>query len=247
MGKDAWYNLKQYTNARIAMGHSGGSVLTNEVLKFRMAHSMAKDAINSEIDILNMGEKLQQLGLTTLTVQSDVGDRTDYLLNPNKGKLLNNKSSFQLQNIANTSVDLCIIIADGLSANAVNFHSVKVIEFLLPLIKGWTISPIVFAKQSRVALADPIGEIMNANISLILIGERPGLSSPNSMGAYLTYHPKTGTTDENRNCVSNIQPEGLTYEAAALKLSYLLHQMRTKQISGVNLKDDYNIPFGKLI
>ena len=240
MASDPWYKLKQYTNARIAMGRSGGSIPTNEVLKFRMAHSIAKDAINSVIDIPLLSNNLEQIGLSSISVHSKVTDRTDYLLNPDKGKVLNNNSIIQLQKIAVKPVDLCIVIADGLSANAINFHSTNVIALLLPLLNGWRLSPIILAQQSRVALADPIGEILKARITLILIGERPGLSSPNSMGAYLTYQPLTGTTDEKRNCISNIQPEGLPYEAAALKLSYLLHQMKTKQISGVELKDDFN-------
>jgi len=239
MEKAPWHQLKQFTNARIALGSSGGSMLTHEVLKVRMAHSMAKDALYSEIDIPKLSDDLQTLGLASRTVQSNVADRTDYLLRPDKGRVLNERSITQLKKGSKEPVDLCIIIADGLSADAANFHSVKLIQLLLPLLTSWTLAPIILASQSRVALADPIGEILNATITLILIGERPGLSSPNSMGAYLTYLPQTGNTDEKRNCVSNIQPEGLSYETAAFKISYLLQQMKTKQISGVALKDDF--------
>lgn len=239
MKKDPWHSLKQYTNARIAIGHSGASVPTSELLKFRMAHSLAKDAIYSEMNTLQLSTDLGHLGIDNTIVRSKVIDRKDYLLRPDKGRLLSDESTDMLQNSVQNPVDSCIIIADGLSANAVNAHSIKLIQFLLPLLKDWTFSPVILAKEGRVALSDPIGELLKARISLILIGERPGLSSPESMGAYITYHPKQGNTDEKRNCVSNIQPDGLSYEAAALKIAYLLQQMRTKQISGVLFKDNY--------
>jgi ethanolamine ammonia-lyase small subunit len=205
-----------------------------------MAHSLAKDAIYSEMNTLQLSTNLEHLGIDNIIVQSKAIDRKDYLLRPDKGRLLSDESMDMLQNSVQKPVDLCIIIADGLSANAVNAHSVKLIQLLLPLLKDWTFSPVILAKQGRVALSDPIGETLKARISLLLIGERPGLSSPDSMGAYITYQPKQGNTDEKRNCVSNIQPDGLSYEAAALKIAYLLQQMRTKQISGVLLKDDFD-------
>jgi len=240
MKKDPWYNLKQYTNARIAIGHSGASLPTSELLKFRMAHSLAKDAIYSEIDTQQLTADLLNSGIKSVVVQSNAVERKDYLLRPDKGRLLDQESINKLQFAVKEPVDLCIIIADGLSANAVNTHSVKLINYLLPLLKDWTLSPLILAKQGRVALSDSIGQILKAQISLLLIGERPGLSSPDSMGAYITYQPQQGNTDEKRNCVSNIQSDGLSYEVAALKIAYLLQQMRTKQISGVLLKDDYD-------
>ncbi len=240
MEKDPWHLLKEYTNARIAMGHAGTSLTTHDLLQFRMAHSLAKDALYSELDATRLTENFSTLGLKTITVQSQVSDRNDYLRNPNKGRLLDSTSTLALEAIRSKPVDLCLIVADGLSANAVNTHAIPLIERLIPQLPTMTFSTIVLAKQSRVALSDPIGENLQAKIALILIGERPGLSSPTSMGAYLTYKPVTGNTDEKRNCVSNIQPEGLSYEAASAKLSYLLHQMLIKQISGVQLKDDDN-------
>lgn len=239
MEKDAWHLLKQYTNARIAVGRAGTSLPTAEILQLRMAHSLAKDAIRSEIDINGLMEACRALKLDSLSVQSQVVNRNDYLRNPNKGRLLATQSTEILQGFHSQETDLCIIIADGLSAEAVNQHAVKVIALLLPLIATFTLSPVVLAQQSRVALSDPIGELLQARIALILIGERPGLSSPHSMGAYLTYQPQSGNTDEKRNCVSNIQPQGLSYEAAAAKLAYLLQEMLTKKISGVQLKDEH--------
>ncbi|MDB5255832.1 MAG: eutC [Chitinophagaceae bacterium] len=240
MAKDLWHLLKQYTNARIAMGRAGTSLPTQDILQFRMAHSLAKDAIYSEINTAGLESGLKKLELSSITVKSQVADRNDYLRNPDKGRALHASSQTALEALSRKPVDVCLIIADGLSANAVNIHAVPVLELLLPQIANMTLSPVVIAHNSRVALSDPIGELLHARIAIILIGERPGLSSPNSMGAYLTYQPTSGNTDEKRNCVSNIQPEGLTYQASAIKLSYLLNQMLVKQISGVQLKDDHS-------
>jgi len=205
-----------------------------------LAHALAKDAINSKIDEIGLEEGLKTLGLNTVSVQSQIQDANEYLKNPAKGRVLNEESLLKLEGLNEKNADLCIILADGLSANAVNIHSINLLKLLIQQLKGWTIAPIVLAKYSRVALSDQIGEVLKSRIALILIGERPGLSSPNSMGAYLTYHPKTGNTDEKRNCVSNIQPEGLNYELAAIKIAYLLQEMRSKRISGVQLKDEHN-------
>jgi ethanolamine ammonia-lyase small subunit len=238
MEKDNWQTLRKHTHARIAIGHAGNSLPTSEILALRMAHSMAKDALNSEIDLDMLSSAFASRGLNTVSVKSQVTGLNDYLRNPNKGRLPDKQSAAMLQTISPGKVDLCIIVADGLSANAVNYQAPKLIDLLLPHIKTWTLAPIVLAKYGRVALSDAVGEILNADIALILIGERPGLSSPHSMGAYMTFHPVSGNTDEKRNCVSNIQPEGLSYEAAAAKIAHLLNQMRIKQISGVQLKDD---------
>ncbi|MDB5271865.1 MAG: eutC [Chitinophagaceae bacterium] len=239
MEKDTWHLLSQYTHARIAMGRAGTSLPTHEILRFKMAHSLAKDAIQSEVDTSALTEALHAMEIHTIAVKSQVTDRNDYLRHPNKGRVLDLRSKKDIEASPRNKTDLCIIVADGLSANAVNLHVIPLLKSLLPQIKDLTLSPVVIAKYSRVALSDAIGELLNARMALILIGERPGLSSPNSMGAYLTYQPATGNTDEKRNCVSNIHPEGLGYEAAAAKLSYLLHQMLIRQISGVHLKDDH--------
>jgi len=243
METDHWHILKNFTRARIAMGRAGSALPTYEVLNFRMAHALARDAVYSVLNIEQLSRSLEALGLKSVCVHSRAENRNDYLLNPDKGRSLDLISVKKLQSLNNLEVDLCIIIADGLSADAVNQHAAKVIELLTVRLPNWRIAPVVLSKQARVALSDPIGELLRAEISLILIGERPGLSSPNSMGAYITYHPKTGNTDEKRNCVSNIWPHGLSYEFAAFKLAYLLNQMRTLQISGVNLKDDFDPSF----
>lgn len=245
MEKDNWEILKNYTNARIALGRAGTSLPTNEVLQFRMAHALAKDAITSKLDFLNLNEDSKKIGMKTTLVKSNIQNDTEYLLNPNKGRLLDEDSKNILNNLTDKKGDLCIIVSDGLSADAVNIHAVKLIKALIPKLKIQIIDTIIFVKYGRVAISDVIGEMLNASIALILIGERPGLSSPNSMSAYVTYNPKTGNTDEKRNCVSNIQIEGLNYEFAAMKLAYLVDQMIKKKISGVQIKDnlsDYYLP-----
>ncbi len=240
MELDNWHLLKKYTNARIALGRSGNSLPTNKVLEFRMAHALAKDAINTELDILNLVEDVKKLSLNSILVQSQITNETDYLKNPNIGRLLNEMSLKKLEDCPEKNTTLSIIIADGLSAEAVNIHAVKLIAHLLPKLKFKTLSPIIIVKYGRVAISDEIGEMLNSSIALILIGERPGLSSPTSMGAYITYHPKKGNTDETRNCISNIQSEGLSYEFAAMKLAYLIDEMLHKKLSGVDLKDDFS-------
>ncbi len=240
MELDNWHLLKKYTNARIALGRSGNSLPTNKVLEFRMAHALAKDAINTELDILNLVEDVKKLSLNSILVQSQITNETDYLKNPNIGRLLNEMSLKKLEDCPEKNTTLSIIIADGLSAEAVNIHAVKLIAHLLPKLKIKTLSPIIIVKYGRVAISDEIGEMLNSSIALILIGERPGLSSPTSMGAYITYHPKKGNTDETRNCISNIQSEGLSYEFAAMKLAYLIDEMLHKKLSGVDLKDDFS-------
>jgi ethanolamine ammonia-lyase small subunit len=236
---DNWHFLKKYTNARIALGRAGNAVPTNNVLEFRMAHALAKDAINTALDWVNIIEETKKLGLDSLYLQSQITDNSDYLRNPNKGRLLDEISIKKLEDYPKKKADLCIIIADGLSAEAVNMHALKLIEQLIPKLKTKKIAPISIVKYGRVAISDAIGEILDSTIALILIGERPGLSSPTSMGAYITYSPQKGNTDEKRNCVSNIQSEGLSYEFAAQKLAYLIDQMQNRKLSGVNLKDDF--------
>ena len=239
MNNDAWQLLKNFTHARIALGRAGDAQPTNEILQFRMAHALAKDAVLSEIAILNLSNSIQNMGLQSITVKSTITDSNEYLKNPNKGRILDTKSIETLQKSSQTKCDVCIILADGLSANAVNNNAIPLLDKLIPKLENLSLAPIIIAKFGRVALSDHIGEILHSCITVLLIGERPGLSSSNSLGAYITYNPKIGNTDEKRNCISNIQPEGLPYEFAAVKIAYLLNEMLIKQISGVELKDDF--------
>lgn len=238
MQEDHWHELRKYTHARIAMGRAGNAMPTSEVLELRIAHAMARDAVQSEVHAEYLNEELFKLGFNVQQVNSEATDRNDYIRHPHKGRLLHAQSKEQLQALQIEHTDLCIIFADGLSADAVNIHAIPFLELLLKDLSFWNIAPVILVKQGRVGISDPIGEALNARISMILLGERPGLSAPASLGAYITYQPQSGNTDEKRNCVSNIQPAGLSYEQAVAKISYLLHEMRSQQISGVKLKDN---------
>ena len=179
-------------------------------------------------------------GMPIITVNSKAHERTIYLQRPDLGRKLNDASANNLKNETSHAADVAIIIADGLSATAINEHAVPVIKKLIPLLKQsvLTITPLVIAQQARVAIADEIGSLLQAKLSVILIGERPGLSSPHSMGAYITYQPVPGKTDESRNCISNIRPEGLGYGLAAEKIAKLIKASLQLKLSGILLKDE---------
>lgn len=238
MEEDYWQELRKYTHARVAMGRAGNAMSTSDVLKLRIAHAMARDAVQSEMDVNFLSDKLYQLGFNAQQVKSQAKDRLDYIRHPHKGRLLQEESRQKLELLQMDKTDLCIIFADGLSADAINIHAIPFLDLLLKDLIYWNIAPVILAEQGRVGLSDPIGEALKAKISLILLGERPGLSAPTSLGAYITYQPQSGNTDEKRNCVSNIQPSGLSYQQAVAKISYLLHEMRSQQLSGVKLKDN---------
>lgn len=249
--QDPWANLRQHTAARIALGRAGHSVPTHELLAFQVDHALARDAVYSELNISGLQEKLTALFQlvspltetptdTVFVLKSQAQTRQQYLQRPDLGRKLSPVQSSQFTVGNRQRVNVGFVIADGLSASAVNTHAVPVLEKLVPALLdlGWTIAPFCLVEQGRVAIADEIGYLLQAEMVVILIGERPGLSSPDSMGAYLTYAPRPGLTDESRNCVSNIRPEGLDYQAAATKILYLLTEMKRRQLSGVNLKDE---------
>jgi len=237
---DAWESLKVFTKARIALGRTGVATPLKEVLNFRMCHAHARDAVYSVLELNELEEGLQPFHSSVVIVASQAGDRSVYLQRPDYGRNLDKSSANNLRNESSYSVDVSITIADGLSATAINKHAVPVLKKLIPFLKQsvLTIGPIVIAQQARVAIADEIGSLLNAKLSLILIGERPGLSSPDSMGAYITYSPFPGTTDESRNCVSNIRPEGLSYDRATEKIATLIKASLQLKLSGILLKDD---------
>ena len=237
---DSWESLKIFTRARIALGRTGVATPLKEVLDFKMCHAHARDAIYSVLELNELEERLQQFHSSVIIVASQAGDRSVYLQRPDYGRNLDKSSTNNLKNESSYSVDVSITIADGLSATAINNHAVPVLKKLIPLLKQsvLTMAPLVIAQQARVAIADEIGSLLNAKLSLILIGERPGLSSPDSMGAYITYNPSPGTTDESRNCVSNIRPEGLKYDLAAEKIAKLIKASLQLKLSGIMLKDE---------
>lgn len=236
---DSWESLKEFTAARIALGRAGNSIPLSAELEFKLAHAHARDAVYSELNVDRLTRQLIPFNLPVVQVHSLAENRQQYLQRPDLGRLPDEQSIRALRENA-APCDICIILADGLSANAINNNAVPLLEALLPLLRGvaYRLSPLCFAEQSRVAIADYIGNELQAQFSIILIGERPGLSSADSIGAYLTYHPQPGLTDESRNCISNIRPGGLSFELAAQKIFYLLQQSFTRKLSGVDLKDN---------
>jgi ethanolamine ammonia-lyase small subunit len=245
---DVWQFLQAYTPARIALGRAGHSLPTAELLKFQADHALARDAVYSTIDIQSFSEKLtKRLSHPVFSLKSKVNNRQEYLQRPDWGRRLSEESVAFLNKLNISESDICFVIADGLSADAVSNHALPVLENLIPQLQNlnWEIAPIIIVEQGRVAISDEIGFLLKAKIVVIFIGERPGLSSPDSMGAYLTLNPKVGLTDDSRNCISNIRPAGLSYEMASEKLLYLLTEIQNRQISGVNLKDEMDGSLGE--
>ncbi|MFA6039997.1 MAG: ethanolamine ammonia-lyase subunit EutC [Methylophilus sp.] len=237
---DPWRNLKSFTRARIALGRVGSSLPTKEVLDFGLSHAMARDAVHLALDVNELASQIEDLDLSVLQVQSKAPDRTSYLIRPDWGRQLDEASREQLKALTpKKSIDFMIVVGDGLSSMAVERHVVPLIAEIQKVIPTeWMLGPVVVASQARVALADEVAELMHARMVVMLIGERPGLSSPDSLGAYLTYQPHAGCSDADRNCISNIRPEGLNYTAAAKKLIWLAKEAMRMQVSGVALKDE---------
>jgi len=237
---DDWEFLRTYTPARIAPGRAGHSLPTKALLDFNLDHARARDAVHSALNVEAVWGKLRVLPLEIVPLKSKAKTRQEYLLRPDFGRTLSEESREKLLAFDSPGYTLGIIVADGLSAQAVENHAVPLLEKLVPACRelGWTLAPLGLVEQGRVAVADEIGALLKVELVVILLGERPGLSSPDSLGAYLTYAPRPGLSDEARNCVSNIRPEGLNYELAAAKLVWLLSEMKTRRLSGVNLKDE---------
>lgn len=236
---DPWQDLKQFTQARIALGRTGSSLTTKAVLDFSCAHAMARDAVHLALDVNSLADRLHAQGLKTLQVHSRATDRHSYLLRPDFGRRLDDASVSLLKHYSQKPIDLLLVVGDGLSSMAVTQQAAKLIaEIQSQMPSHWNLGPVVIAQQARVALADEVSELLNARMVAILIGERPGLSSPDSLGVYLTYNAKVGCTDADRNCISNVRPEGLVYAAAAKKLLWLCEAATRMQCSGVALKDE---------
>lgn len=229
-----WEHLRSLTAARIALGRAGSSLPTHEVLAFELAHARAKDAVYTVLEETRLIQEVSQ-AKEVLRVHSQAESRETYLTRPDLGRLLTSEDETSVR-CKQGKFDLVIVVADGLSAVAVNRHAVPLLEALEPLLKPYTLTPVVLAMGARVALADAVGDALGAKLSLILIGERPGLSTPESLGAYLTFAPRPGRLDSERNCVSNIHPAGLSYRAAAHLLSVLIREAVRQQLTGVGLK-----------
>ena len=241
--ENPWTRLRSFTNARLALGRAGDSLPTNEVLEFALAHARARDAVHNALDASALEGELAAAGFDFVTVESAVRDRAEYLRRPDLGRRLSDQSRSRIvKRIEREAPAAAFIIADGLSAIAPARHAVPVLREITAKLEGWRIAPVIIATHARVALGDAIGELLNAEMSVVLIGERPGLSSPDSLGVYLTYKPRIGCTDAERNCVSNVRPEGLSYDAAAHKLHHLMLAARRVGQSGIALKDESDSP-----
>jgi ethanolamine ammonia-lyase small subunit len=238
----AWLKLKELTGARIALGRTGVSLPTKDILEFRLAHARARDAVHTALEVKPLFKALVGKGFAPITVASQAVDRQTFLLRPDLGRRLSVASAQALTTLSHDTTQplpsLAFVIADGLSAQAIQTHALQLLEALrleLPQVQE---AAVVLATQARVALGDEIGEILGAELVVVLIGERPGLSAPDSMSAYLTWHPKVGRTDVERNCISNIRLEGLNYVEAAQKLAWLIKQAKALGKSGVELKEE---------
>jgi ethanolamine ammonia-lyase small subunit len=236
--RDPWDALRDATAARVALGRAGASLPTSALLAFELDHARARDAVHQSLDVDALIARVKSTGLETVRVHSAANDRATYLLRPDLGRQLDDAGPRQLEAISPKSCDVLFVIADGLSALAVQSHATALISAALPLLSGLAIGPLVIAEQARVALGDEIGELLGARVVVTVIGERPGLTSPDSVGCYLTFEPKVGRHDAERNCISNIRPAGLPPAAAAVKLAWLVRASLRLSLSGVALKDD---------
>jgi ethanolamine ammonia-lyase small subunit len=244
--QNPWLELRRLTPARIALGRTGTSLPTSAQLDFQFAHAQARDAVHLPFDHAGLSAQLTERGRESLLLHSAAVDRNSYLQRPDLGRKLSDDSAQHLRDYAAAhpgGVDLAIVVADGLSALAVHRHTLPFITRLEEQMggDGWSLAPVVLVEQGRVAVGDEIGQLLGAKMLVMLIGERPGLSSPDSLGLYFTYNPKVGLTDAYRNCISNVRLEGLSYGMAAHRLLYLMREACRRQLSGVNLKDEAQV------
>lgn len=234
-----WAAWRAATPARIALGRAGAALPTSELLAFGWAHALARDAIHAPFDAEALACTLQAQGWQVLQARSRADDRACYLRRPDLGRRLLPEDAARLREAAAGPVDVCLVVGDGLSALAAAAHAAPVLAALRPLLPSdWRFAPVVVATQARVALADEIGELLRARLSVILLGERPGLSAPDSLGIYLTHEPRIGRHDAERNCISNVRPAGLAPDAAAFRLAWLMRESLRRAASGVALKDE---------
>ncbi|WP_047602642.1 ethanolamine ammonia-lyase subunit EutC [Pseudomonas sp. RIT288] len=244
--QNPWLELRRLTPARIALGRTGTSLPTSAQLDFQFAHAQARDAVHLPFDHAGLSAQLSERGRDSLLLHSAATDRNSYLQRPDLGRKLSDASAQTLRDYALAhpgGVDLAIVVADGLSALAVHRHTLPFLTRLEEQMSadGWSVAPVVLVEQGRVAIGDEVGQLLGAKMVVMLIGERPGLSSPDSLGLYFTYNPKIGLTDAYRNCISNVRLEGLSYGMAAHRLLYLMREACRRQLSGVNLKDEAQV------
>jgi ethanolamine ammonia-lyase small subunit len=226
--------LRSYTPARIGLERTGVSLATGPLLDFQLAHARARDAVHAAMDVRMMCDELRRHGLPVLALKSQAGDRSTYLRRPDLGRRLSENSATVIKP---GEYDVVFVVADGLSALAVEKHALHLLRTILPTIAGWRLAPVCVVEQGRVAVGDAIGEALHAPLAVMLIGERPGLSSPDSLGVYITWEPRSGRKDAERNCISNIREEGLSYAAAASRLHYYMDEAARRHMTGLGIKD----------
>ena len=239
---DPWHVLSRFTAARIGLGRAGGSQPTKPSLAFQLAHARARDAVQRELDTDALTQQLRAAGFDSLTLHGAAPDRRTFIARPDLGRILDDESRRVLESREPpaSAYDCALVVADGLSALAIERHAVALLQALTARLasEGWRASPICLVRQGRVAIGDEIGALLPARMTAMLIGERPGLSSPDSLGIYFTYDPVPGRTNAERNCISNVRPpEGLSYALAAHRLQHLMVEARRRKLSGVALKE----------
>ncbi len=240
---NSWDAMRAFTDARIALGRTGASLPTDELLRFGLAHAQARDAVHQPFDSERLAADLHDAGWPTLAVHSQAADRAAYLRRPDLGRRLASDSRSLLIGLPSRRVDLLLIVADGLSSKAVHAGAAAAAgAAALSRYAGADRCAGGAGAAARVALGDEIGECLQARAVAVLIGERPGLSSPDSLGVYLTWGPNARRTDAERNCISNVRPEGLDYPQAAFRLAWLLEQAFLRRLSGIELKDESDNP-----
>lgn len=231
--------LRRYTDARLALGRAGAGVPTRVNLSFMLDHARARDSVWSKLDTSSVEKSLENLNLPIARVKSEVKDRSEYLRRPDLGRKLDKESAKELDKL-NKDSSTVIVIADGLSAVAVELNAAPLVNLIAPSLEqsGYNVAGIVFASDARVAIGDDVANYLNAQSVILLVGERPGLSASDSLGCYMTWQPTRGTPDSRRNCISNIRSGGLSHEAAARQITWLVKEMARLRLSGVDLKDD---------
>lgn len=247
---DPWHGLRRFTSARIGLGHAGISQPTGAQLAFQLAHARARDAVHEGLDTAALAAALAQAWpdvSSPLLLHSAAPDRNVYLQRPDLGRRLDAPSRERLRALRaghehghEPSYDFAVVVVDGLSGRAVAHNAAALLQALRPRLaaSGWTAAPLTIVEQGRVAVGDEVGELLGAKLVVVLIGERPGLSSPDSMGLYMTWAPRVGLSDERRNCISNVRQAGLKPEDAARKLHVLMGEARRRGLTGVLLKDE---------
>jgi ethanolamine ammonia-lyase small subunit len=244
---DPWHDWRRATPARLALGRVGTGMPTDETLRFGWAHAMARDAIHAALDVDALAGALTEQGWAVERARSAAPDRATYLRRPDLGRRLDADDAARLRDSASSrghdpAPEVCVVIGDGLSSLAIERHAAPLLAALRTRLPPATrFAPVVIATQARVALADEVGEIFGATLSVMLVGERPGLSSPDSLGIYLTHTPRRGRHDAERNCISNVRPEGLSYDGAAFKLAWLMREALRRGATGIALKDESDL------